>query len=324
MTQMRSAGPRPPRAGARSRARPPAPGRGRSRSARNAGRQVDAETLRGRSRRRRDGRRETRPAPRRRPRASGGSPGRIAGTDEAAVGGDRVEHPPVGDAGVLELVGEHLAEALATASATSSRAPSRRRARAPDRPRRGCRRRARIRSWRAYNSANSASRSARSRSAAVVAARSRAVAQSRSAAGSNRLGLEQVDPPQQARQQARGVAADLMPAQGQLVNAVEQDREPVGETDGGEERVEAGLERVLAQQRLGGLLVGVDPELLVRAVEGRLGAVAKLRSARPASGSGRAPARGAPPRSASASSRCASASVRPDPASPRTSSGAPS
>ena len=71
---------------------------------------------------------------------------------------------------------------------------------------------------------------------------------------------------------------------GSSSSAVEQDREPVGGADGGEERVEAGLDRVLAQQRLGGLLVGVDPELLVRAVEQRLGALAQLGARRRASG----------------------------------------
>ena len=46
--------------------------------------------------------------------------------------------------------------------------------------------------------------------------------------------------------------------------------------DRGEERVESRLDRVLAQQRLGGLLVGVDPQRLVGAVEQRLGALAQL------------------------------------------------
>ena len=69
-----------------------------------------------------------------------------------------------------------------------------------------------------------------------------------------------------------------MAAQRQLVDAVEQDREAVGGADGGEEGVEAGLDRVLAQQRLRGLLVGADPKLLVRAVEQSLGALAQARA----------------------------------------------
>ena len=48
--------------------------------------------------------------------ASAPAPGRlrrIAGAGDVAVRGDRGEHPPVGDPGVLELVREHLPEALA-------------------------------------------------------------------------------------------------------------------------------------------------------------------------------------------------------------------
>jgi hypothetical protein len=64
-------------------------------------------------------------------------------------------------------------------------------------------------------------------------------------------------------------------SQGQIVDALEQDREAIRRADGGEEGVEAGLDRVLAQQRLRCFLIGVDPELLVRAVQQRLGASAK-------------------------------------------------
>ena len=80
--------------------------------------------------------------------------------------------------------------------------------------------------------------------------------------------------------------------------------------DGGEERIEAGLGRVLAQQRLGGLLVGVDPELLVRAVEQHLGALAQLRAGGARAGratstcSGRDAARRPAPRAAARAPRC--------------------
>ena len=47
---------------------------------------------------------------------------------------------------------------------------------------------------------------------------------SRAGARARRLGLEHVDPPQQPRQQPCRVAADLVPAQRQLVDAVEHDR----------------------------------------------------------------------------------------------------
>ena len=50
--------------------------------------------------------------------------------------------------------------------------------------------------------------------------------------------------------------------------------EPVGRRDGGEERVEPGLDRVLAKQPLGDLLVGPDPQRFVRVGERDLGAVA--------------------------------------------------
>ena len=51
------------------------------------------------------------------------------------------------------------------------------------------------------------------------------------------------------------------------------------EPDRGEERVEPRLDRVLAQQGLGRLLVGVNPQLLVRAVERDLGPLAQLERA---------------------------------------------
>ncbi len=69
--------------------------------------------------------------------------------------------------------------------------------------------------------------------------------------GSRPRALSSVDPLEQAGEQARRVAADLVAAQRQLVEAVEQDREPVGGADGLEEGVEARLERVVAQQPLG-------------------------------------------------------------------------
>ena len=71
-----------------------------------------------------------------------------------------------------------------------------------------------------------------------------------------------------------------MAAQRQLVEAVEQDRQPVRTAHRGEEGVEPGLERVLAQQPLGGPLVGADPELL-------MGVVDQLRGPPAVSGGGR-------------------------------------
>jgi hypothetical protein len=89
------------------------------------------------------------------------------------------------------------------------------------------------------------------------------------------LGLEQVYAAQEAGQEPSGVAADLVPAQGQVIDPVEQDREPVGGAHRGEERIATRLDRVLAQQHLPDLLVGVYPELGVRAVQQGLDASAQ-------------------------------------------------
>ena len=76
--------------------------------------------------------------------------------------------------------------------------------------------------------------------------------------------------------------ADLVAAKRQVVDAVEQDRQAVGGGDRGEERIEPGLDRVLAKDALGDLLVGADPELLVRVRRGwrRPGREASPRPAR--------------------------------------------
>lgn len=87
--------------------------------------------------------------------------------------------------------------------------------------------------------------------------------------------LERVDPFQEAREQPRGIAADLVPSQRELVDAVEQDREPVGRAHHLEEGVDPTFKRVIAEELLGKLLPCVDPQLLVGAVEQGLDAVAK-------------------------------------------------
>ncbi len=90
--------------------------------------------------------------------------------------------------------------------------------------------------------------------------------------GLGRLGalLEGVDFAQQAGQQPGRVAADLAVAQRQLVEPVEQDRQPLGRAEHVEEGVEAGGARVLAQQPLAELLPGADPELAAALGEQRL------------------------------------------------------
>ena len=81
--------------------------------------------------------------------------------------------------------------------------------------------------------------------------------------GADQLELQQVDAPQETGQEPGRIAADLVPAERQVVDAVEQDREPVGGRDRGEERIEPGLDRVLAQHLFGDLLVGADSQLLM-------------------------------------------------------------
>ena len=88
------------------------------------------------------------------------------------------------------------------------------------------------------------------------------------------LGLQQVDPPQQPGQEPRRVAADLVAAKREVVDSVEQDREPVAQLDRAEERVQAGLDREVAKQALGDLRVGADRELGVGTVQEPLGPLA--------------------------------------------------
>ena len=64
--------------------------------------------------------------------------------------------------------------------------------------------------------------------------------------GPDPLRLEHVDPLEQPGQQPARIAADLVPAQRQLVEALEQGGETVGRAGDLEERVATGLERVVA------------------------------------------------------------------------------
>ena len=83
------------------------------------------------------------------------------------------------------------------------------------------------------------------------------------------LGLEDVDPLEQPGEQPGGVAADLMAAQRQLVEVVEEQGEAVRRRGRLEERVDAGLERVVAEHPLGEARPGLHPELLEGAREQR-------------------------------------------------------
>ena len=65
--------------------------------------------------------------------------------------------------------------------------------------------------------------------------------------GADHLVLEPVDARDEAGQQRRRVATDLVLAQCQLAELVEQERHPVGRAHGGEVGIEAGLGRLVAQ-----------------------------------------------------------------------------
>ena len=81
------------------------------------------------------------------------------------------------------------------------------------------------------------------------------------------LGLERIDALEQAGEQAGGIAADLVPAQRQIIEPVEHQGEPVGGGGRLEEGIDAGLERVVPQHPLGEPRPRLDPELLVNAGE---------------------------------------------------------
>ena len=138
--------------------------------------------------------------------------------------------------------------------------------------------------------------------------------------GRVRAGLHLVDLLQQAGQQAGRVAADLVAAQRQLVEPVEQQRQPLGRAEDVEEGVEARRGRVLAQQPLAELFPGADPELL----EGRSSSASTRSRSRWAVARVEARTRmrsGAMPSSARRAKRRARTSVLPVPASPISSSG---
>jgi hypothetical protein len=64
-------------------------------------------------------------------------------------------------------------------------------------------------------------------------------------------------------------------AQGQVIDAVEEDRQPVGLRHADDERVDASLQRMLEEETLGDLRERPDLELLVRRVDERADPVAK-------------------------------------------------
>ena len=93
--------------------------------------------------------------------------------------------------------------------------------------------------------------------------------------GRDELVLEPVDAIDDARQQDRRAPADVVAAQVQVVHAVEQDREAIGARRGREERIDARLGGLVAQQARAQLAHAVDRELLVGAVQRVLDATAQ-------------------------------------------------
>ena len=105
-----------------------------------------------------------------------------------------------------------------------------------------------------------------------------------SGSGGSEPDLQLVDLLEQVGDHARRVAADFAVAQRQVVEAVEEDREPLGAAEHVEEGVEAGGGRVLAQQALAELVPGAHPELLVGVAEQCLDAVSQALGGRPGGG----------------------------------------
>jgi hypothetical protein len=89
-------------------------------------------------------------------------------------------------------------------------------------------------------------------------------------AAGDQLVLEAVDARHEARDQRRRVAADLVAAQGEVVHAVEHQRDPVGRRHRGEERIESGLDRLLVQDPLAEPVERGHAQLLERRRDARL------------------------------------------------------
>jgi hypothetical protein len=102
----------------------------------------------------------------------------------------------------------------------------------------------------------------------------------------HQLVLEPVDARDEAGQQRRRIAADLVVAQRQLADPVEQERQAVGGGGGSEERVDAGLERLVAQQLHAEGVERRDVQLLIGRLQQRLESLAHLGAGRAREGQG--------------------------------------
>ena len=101
----------------------------------------------------------------------------------------------------------------------------------------------------------------------ALIARGQAGRPARDLVGADHRLLEAVDAGDDRRQQRRRVALEVVDLERQLVDALEQHRQPVGRGDGHHEGIEPGLERLVAQQARGEAVDGVDGELLEAALE---------------------------------------------------------
>ena len=90
------------------------------------------------------------------------------------------------------------------------------------------------------------------------------------------LVLQPVDAVDDAGEQDRRAPADVVPAQVQVVHPIEQQREPVGAGDRREERIDARLGGLVAQQPRAELAHAVHGKLLVGLLECILDAAAQL------------------------------------------------
>jgi len=82
--------------------------------------------------------------------------------------------------------------------------------------------------------------------------------------------LERIDPRDEGRQQRRGVAAEVVHPERQLVHVLEQQRQPVGARDGLHARIQAGCRCLVAQEPGAEGRHGHDGQLLVGMRDGRL------------------------------------------------------
>ena len=85
--------------------------------------------------------------------------------------------------------------------------------------------------------------------------------------GGDHLALQHVDPLEEPDEKRHGVAADLVRAQREVVDPLEEQRQPLRPAHAREERVQAGLVRLVAQKAAAEVRQRRDVELLPRRLE---------------------------------------------------------